>query len=328
MKGLFCFIILVSLCLYPSHFSYAKENATWIKSTYFRGYDTATKKKLLAKDVEDLAVRLRTNHIRYAYIFAGPYGSDGHLPQYAFSQKARESVAILKRIYPELKIFPWVGGVQNKTVHLERADWVRNAIAETRRIIKTMPVDGIHLDFEYVIFPDAKFNHKKINTSDYGRYWVKFHADLKLALPGLFISSVVVSTALGTKPWKHKHSLSEIKELSATVGQISFMFYETGLPEVKAYRDSLKEQMQQIQELKSSHHNQSQYLVAVGVFNEEKKLRSYRDLGFKNIPSTLKLLQEVEQEVNPGKSVIDGLAIFCEWMTTNVEWSQLRDYLK
>lgn len=328
MKFLFFFTLIFSLNLCFSSPSHAKENATWIKSTYFRGHDPITKKGYTPKDVEDLALRLKTNHIRYAYIFAGPYKNDGHLPDYAFSRKAKESIAILKRIYPDIKILPWIGGIQNKTVHLERAEWIKNAIADTTRLIKLMPVDGVHLDLEYVLYPDNKFNQKKLNANDYGEHWVKFHKQLRHALPETLISSVIVSTASGTKPWKHKHTLNEIKELSYVVDQMSFMFYETSLMELKVYKDNLKEQIQQIKELKVSSSNRAQYSIGLGVFREEKKLQRYRDLGFKNLPVTLKLLHEAEQEIGQNKPIIDGLAIYCEWMLTDLERNQLRDHLR
>lgn len=328
MKLLFYFTLIFSFNLISSSFSYAKENAIWIKSTYFRGHDPITKKGFTSKEVEDLALRLKTNHIRYAYIFAGPYENDGHLPVYAFSRKAKESIAILKRIYPEIKILSWIGGVQNKTVHLERTEWIKNTIADTIRLIKLMPVDGVHLDLEYVLYPENKFNQKKLNAHDYSEHWVQFHKQLRLALPKAFISSVVVSSALGTKPWKHKHTLNDIKDLSSVVDQMSFMFYETSLMELKVYESSLKEQIKQIKDLKNSVSNRSKYLIGLGIFNEEKRLHSYRDLGFKNLPLTLKLLKEAEQEMGQNKPVIDGLAIYCEWMITNIEWNQLRDHLK
>ena len=147
-------------------------------------------------------------------------------------------------------------------------------------------------------------------------------------MPKAFISSVVASTASQTKPWKHKHTLNEVKELSTVIDQMSFMFYETSLMELKVYEGSLKEQVQQIKDLKSFASNRSKFLIGVGVFNEEKRLQSYRDLGFKNLPLTVKLLQEAEQTIGLNKSVIDGLAIYCEWMTTDLEWGQLRNYLR
>lgn len=321
-------VIIVALALFLLRNLFATENSAWIKSTYFRGHDPSTLKPYSIKDVEQLAQRLKTNHIRYAYIFAGPYQNDGHLPAYAFSIKAKESIAILKKTYPQIKILPWIGGVQNKTVHLEREKWINNAIADTVKLLKIMPIDGVHLDLEYVHHPRAKFNRNRLSTKDYSLYWVKFHKQLRLFLPETFISSVIVSIASGTKPWKHKHTLSELKELSSVVDQISFMFYETSLMELKDYKDNLKEQILLIKELKSLASNRSQYLIGLGIFDEEKKLKAYRDLGFQNLPLTLKTLQEVENEIGQKKPVVDGFAIFCEWMTTEREWKQLRAHLE
>ncbi len=179
---LLCFRLIISLNLFSPLSSYGKENATWIKSTYFRGHDPISKKGYTTKDIEDFALRLKTNQIRYAYIFAGPYGNDGHLPDYAFSQKAKESIAVFKRIYPEIKILPWIGGVQNKTVHLERAEWIKNAIADTTKLMRVMPVE-VHLDVEYALYPDNRFNYKKLNANDYSEQWIKFHNSHSMLKP-------------------------------------------------------------------------------------------------------------------------------------------------
>lgn len=325
MKSI-CLAVLLVLGL--NHLAIAKENATWIKSTFFRGYDPISKKKLELKDIEALATRLKANNIRYAYIFGGPFEDSGHLPDYVFSAQAKESIKILKKIYPELKILSWIGGVQNKTVYLEQVDWVKNAITDISRLVKTISVDGIHLDLEYVLYPYPKFNHRRLNSDTYGIHWVNFHKLLRLALPNEFISSVVVSTASGTKPWKHKHLLSEIKEVSSIINQISFMFYETNIHELKTYRESLKEQLQQIKNLKNELNQKApQYLIGVGTFNIQKALSGYRDLRFENLPMTLKLMKELDQEISPKTSLVEGLAIFCEWETTDTEWNELRSSL-
>ena len=325
MKSIF---LAALLALVFNHLAIAKENATWIKSIFFRGHDPISKKKLEIKDIEALALKLKTNNIRYAYIFGGPFEDNGHLPEYVFSEQTKESIKILKKIYPELKILPWIGGVQNKTVHLEQVGWVKNAIADTMRLTKTLSIDGIHLDLEYVLYPDPQFNQKKLDEKNYGEHWMKFHKTLRLALPNEFISSVVVSTASGTKPWKHKHTLSEIKEISSIINQISFMFYETNIHELNAYRENLKEQLQQIKNLKYELNQKApQYLMALGTFNIQKALSSYRDLRFEKLPTTLKLMKELDQEISPNSSLVDGLAIYCEWETTDQEWNELRSFL-
>lgn len=321
------YFLIVFLFLGINPVCFAKENATWIKSTFFRGFDPVSKKKLELKDTEALGARLKANNIRYAYIFAGPFNHKGNLPEYVFSKQAKESIESLKKVYPGLKILPWIGGVQNKSIHLERVEWVKNAIAATVKLVKDVPVDGIHLDLEYVLYPVAKFNFKKLGTNDYGTHWVNFHKQLRTALPNEFLSSVVVSTASGTKPWKHKHSLAEVKEVSLIADQISFMFYETSIHELKSYRDNLKEQLEHIKNLKSELNQKSpQYLIGVGTFNIQKKLASYRDPRFENLPTTLKLINELDTEISLKTSIIDGLAIFCEWETSDQEWDELQSY--
>lgn len=320
-------ILFLALNFYQHSAVCARENATWIRSTFFRGIDPDTKKSLSNKDIEALALKLKDNHIRYAYIFAGPYENDGHLPSYAFSQKARESIKILKKVNPELKILPWIGGIQNKTVHLEKVQWVKNAISSTTKLVREMPIDGIHLDLEYVLLHE-KLNRKKLNKDHYRKHWIEFHKQLKMAMPHLFLSSVVVSTASETKPWKLKHTLNEIKEVSSSVDQLSFMFYETGIHDAKVYRGSLKEQLLQIQSLKKANPKSTQHLIGIGTFSEQKKLQNYRDKLIEDLPLTLKLLHELELEIDSKESIVDGLAIYCEWMTSDLEWKQLKDYLK
>lgn len=66
----------------------------------------------------------------------------------------------------------------------------------------------------------------------------------------------------------------------------------------------------------------------MGTFSDQKSLKGYRDLRFENLPITLKLEKELEQEISPKASIVDGHAIYCEWMTTEQEWNELRSVLE
>src|ERR1700722_10220697 len=89
---------VVFLVLLSPHFLYGntdalgQENATWAKSIYFRGFDPITKEKLNDKMLTDFAEELKRNRIRFAYLFAGPYQNDGHLPPFVYSETARKSI--------------------------------------------------------------------------------------------------------------------------------------------------------------------------------------------------------------------------------------------
>jgi GH18 family chitinase len=316
------------VCLTP-HFLHGntkalgQENATWAKSLYFRGFDPTTKEKLNDKMLIDFAEELKRNRIRFAYIFAGPYQNDGHLPLFAYSETARKSIMLIKKIYPEIKILPWLGGVQDRTVHLENKAWLSNSIADSLKIIKTMPVDGIHIDIEYVIFPHA--NASTSNIPEYGKNWILFHKMLRDALPGAFISTVVVSTAKDTNPWKLKLSLDAIDKVSTLVNQMSFMYYETNLHEITTYKNNLSDQIQQIQALKNKQGAKSpQYLIGIGTFKTQIALQAYRDMRFENISATLSLLKKLLSEVSPARQLVDGIAVYCEWLTTEEDWAHIR----
>jgi len=109
---------------------------------------------------------------------------------------------LLKKYYPEIVILPWVGGVQNKTVYLDDSTWVSNAINDTKRMISTLRVPGVHVDLEFVLAGepvlDALMNKEKPGDKDvYPGNVNLFHKKLRDALPNAFISSVVVATRRG-----------------------------------------------------------------------------------------------------------------------------------
>lgn len=208
-------------------------------------------------------------------------------------------------------------------------EWVQNAIRDMARLVKVLPVDGIHLDLEYILYPEKKFNFKKIGSNIYAAHWITFHKLLRNSLPNTFLSTVVVSSATGTKPWKYKHSFDDIKKISPIMDQISFMFYETNIHDQHLYRENLLEQLQQIQKIKAEYkENVPLYLLGIGTFDSEKKLQNYRDLRFENNFITLTVLKELEEKINFPKSIIDGLAIYSEWETTDSEWEDLHSFLK
>jgi hypothetical protein len=309
-------LLIPLFVFFLSGFAHA-EKATWARSIYLRGFDSTTDEKLTDQILIDFALKLKRTQVSTVYIFAGPFQKTGHLPSYALSDRARKSVATLKKIYPQLKILPWIGGVQDKTVFLNRDHWIKSSIQATARLIQSGFYDGVHIDFEYVLFPTRKAS--KIHTKTYDAAWVSFYQKLREALPDVFISTVVAATPDGVRPWKHKQSLGEIKVISQWVDQIGFMFYETGLHDLESYRANLGQQLEQIQELKNALKKPPKYLLGVGAFKSENAFKDYRDLRFENLDTTLTTLKQLKNQA-------DGLALYCEWQASPSEWSQFSNY--
>ncbi|MFH6602299.1 hypothetical protein ACEZ3G_02330 [Maribacter algicola] len=308
---------------------FGQENAVWTESLYLRGYRPSTGRKLVEKDLRDYANILKENDIKYAYIFAGPFKKDGHLPQYPFSEQAKRSVSKIKEYYPEIRILPWIGGVQNKTVYLGDSVWVENALEDTQKLVETLGVSGIHIDFEYILKGDPYLDltieaEKQGDRKAYGKNVNLFHKKLRRILPNAFISSVVVSTSPNTKQWKRKTTIEELNVLLRYVDQLSFLFYDTQINKQQQFELSCIEQIRDIKILKKLN-GDSQFLMAIGTFINRPELHKYRNLEIESISNTIATIKNSSISVDTSMRVIDGIAIFCDWETDNSEWEEFRN---
>lgn len=301
-----------------------QHNAVWTETLYLRGENPTTKAILTEKNIEDYANTLKKNNVKYSYLFAGPYEKNGHLPDYAFSKRAIDTVKSLKKYYPEIVILPWVGGVQNKTVYLGDPGWVKNALADTEKLIRVLKIPGVHIDFEYILagdpYLDTTINKEKPgDLESYANNVNEFHRKLRRRLPKAFISSVVLATSPDTKPWKRKTTVDELKVLTKYVDQLSFLYYDTTLKDQKIFESNCASLVKDIQLLKESkNENKTQYLIAIGTFVNLKELHKFRDLEIESIPNTLQTIKKAD----PTGKIVDGIALFCDWQTDESEWKQ------
>lgn len=306
-----------------------QENATWARSLFFRGHAPTTGEALRPGDVTAFATTLREGGVKYAYVFSGPFRTDGSLPAWATSATARESIARMQAVHPDLVVLPWVGGLQGRTVRLDDAAWRVAALTALEGLFAALPVRGAHLDFELVL-PDEPYLRDKAAdpaaAAGYTEGLLAFHAEARARFPQRFLSSVVVSTASQTRPWKQKHTLAEATALARSVDQLAFLYYDTAITDRAAYARGLDEQLGHFQAIKTTLGARApQLLLAIGTFENEPALRKYRDLEIENVPDTLALARRRLAALAPGRQLVDGLAIYCEWLTEPAQWQQLRD---
>lgn len=326
-------IILIthSQCVYKtdrSKESLGQNNAIWSESIYLRGYRPSTHEYLTVDQIINFASTLKAHRIKYAYLFAGPYSADGHLPPYAFSDSAVQTVRLLKQYNPQMVILPWVGGVQNRTVYLGDSSWITNALADTKKLITTLGVSGVHVDLEYIKagepFLDSTIQKEKPGDYQaYGDNVNSFHRKLRSLIPDAFISSVVVATSPGTKPWKRKTSISELKELTKYVDQLAFLYYDTYINDQSVFEENCQDLIKDIETLRNERN--IQYLIGIGTFINAPELQKYRNLDIENIPNTLHTIKNKIHDINSSKKLVDGIAIFCDWQTDSLEWKQFDD---
>jgi len=327
-----CIALIVASTVYSENDKartmYGQKNAIFAGSIFLRGHDASTKKLLDDKDIKLFASVLKKNNIKYAYLFAGPFSKTGDLPEYPFTSLARENLSKLKQYYPELILLPWIGGIQNKQVFLNDKNWTSNAVNSIKKLIDYLPVDGILLDFEYMLIKEKGLikgtrEREKIWREEYGNNLNLFHRMVREKLPDIFIATVVTSTAPGTKPWKY----SEIRQLSEYVNQMSFLYYDTNIHDENEFIANLNYQIADLKKLKKEINNKKiQYLIALGTFENQKNLRKYRDMRYENIPYTLKQLKYAILQNTEKTRLVDGITIYCFWETDEKEWQELYTY--
>lgn len=322
---LFCLIQCRSATNYLSN--YNQHNAIWTESMYFRGANPNTGEKLTRAYIKAYAARLQSSRIKYAYIFAGPFDNEGHLPGYAFSDTAINSVKTLTDYYPDLVILPWIGGIEHKTVHLEDPVWVNNALQDTKKLVDTLHVRGVHIDFECILpgFGFIDTTIRPVSKEELGAYggWVNaFHKRLRAVIPSAFISSVVTATSPGTTPWKRKTSMQELEALTNYVDQVSFLYYDTGIKNQKSFEDNCDSLLKDIALLRIQH-SKTEFLIAIGTFiNPMPELQKNRYLEFENVTNSLLTIRKLLDKKDYSKRLIDGIAIFCDWQTDKEEWEE------
>jgi hypothetical protein len=326
-------LLLINACQpTPQKLKYRQENAVWSQSLYFRGELPASGINLKDDDIKIYANTLRLNHIKYIYVFSGPFGKNGHLPAYAFSATAKRSVRLFKKFNPELIVLPWIGGIQNKTVFLQDSTWVRNALNDTKRLVSILQVEGVHIDFEHILpqynyIDSGLVKNGSDDLSSYPGNVNRFHQKLRRALPSSFISAVVLATSPGTRPWKSKTPISALSELSKYVNQIDFLYYDTSINDLPTFQANCDDLTDDIAKLKSQKDGSKvSYLIALGTFqNPSSNLQSFRNMDIENLPSSLSVIKRSLSRKHQSDQLIDGIALFCDWQTDEDEWKAFRE---
>ena len=322
-------LTLLTNCTGENLKNLGQGNAVWSESVFFRGYYPSTLVELTEDIIIEHAETLKKNNIKYTYLFAGPFSEEGFIPDYAFSDFAINSVKRLKHYYPEIVILPWIGGLQNKTVFLDDSIWVENAINDSKRLINTLSVSGIHFDFEFFMSGDPYLDELEVpggsgDVDAYGNNVNNFHKKFRKLMPDAFVSSVVVATSPGTRPWKRKTTMEELMVLTKYVDQLSFLYYDTFLSDQSEFEENCVFLLKDIQQLKAASPN-VQYLVSIGTFINPVEFQKYRNMDIENIPNSLQTLRKSIQKISRRKQIVDGISIFCNWTTDEDEWEEIYD---
>jgi Glycosyl hydrolases family 18 len=290
-----------------------KHNGIWLQhgwlgdDTWFKQYNKNPQSFRNSTAILKLKQQLLENHITNLYPHVAPCLPTGEIAPVNPHQTNQ-----FLELMSSFQVMPWVGGVLDKHVFPESAEWRQQFIRSIQQLLSTYPsLKGIHVNIEPL-------------PSGYTAYLDLLH-ELKQSLPPdkiLSIAAFPPPTVFQPSTYVHWDK-AFFQQVSQYADQLVVMMYDTGLRHQKLYQHLMKHWAQEILEWSPDRE------ILFG-------LPAYDDYGVKyhhprveNLQNSLlgihaALIKYVELPNN-----YKGIAIYCEWEMQSEEWEFLQtNYLQ
>ena len=261
-------------------------------------------------ELEELFQRLQQHGVRYAFPHVIPFNNAGRLPVHSREQM-RRFLQTGRRVAPELRILPWVGGLRvgyrrTRAGTLDLADLGQRQriVAECRGLVDE-GFDGIHLNVEPVDDGNVDFLALlRALRSAVGREHILSLSAIKPAPAAVPFAPNLFWTA------------EYYGRVAALADQVVIMAYDTGLPTAGLYQRYVA------------------YAAAAATAALDAKARARLLIGVPTYDETgLMHRGGVEIPENAILGVIaglrglgaggtfEGIALYAEWTTDEKEWA-------
>ena len=199
------------------------RNAVWLEHRWLeRGHPGA--------EMEELFSSLSRRGITYAFPHLIPFNSAGRLPLHNREQM-RALLAVARRVAPEVKVLPWVGGLRSGwrrarsgTIDLDDMGQRQRMVAECRGLVDE-GFDGVHVNVEPV--GDGNLDFLALLRAVRTAVGPDRILSLSATRPGP-ISLPIARNFFWTADYYDR--------VAAVADQVVVMAYDTGLPTPILYR--------------------------------------------------------------------------------------------
>ncbi len=279
------------------------RNAVWLEHRWLeRAHPEA--------EMEALFAKLRRRGIGYAYPHVIPFDASGRLPPHDREQ-LRAFLACARRVAPELKLLPWIGGLR-KGYKRQRAGTIELAdLAQRQRIVAEARglvdegFDGVHLNVEPV---------------DDGN--VEFLALLRALRTAVGSERVLSLAAIRPAPVglprapNFAWSPDYYARVAATSDQIVIMAYDTALPTPSLYRRYVRWAARSVAGALDASGSDARVLMGIP---------TYEPFGFmhrRGVETPENALVGVVAGLRGlgAGGTFEGVALYAEWTTDEAEW--------
>lgn len=263
-----------------------------------------------AAKIRELASTLRRNHIKDVFPHLCPTRPSGEIM--LVDDKQTELFLSELRGF---RVLPWIGGVMNADVTPDlpqrRQVFVRSIAALLR---KHPRLAGVHLNVE----PWPSGNNGMLILLD----------EIRAAIP----TGKILSVAAYPPP-THWHPFPEVhwekayfKEVAKRVDQMAVMMYDTALKDGKLYQHLMRSWTNQVIDWTTTLDNHKSPAILLGVPTYDDAGVGYHNPNVEDIGNSLMGIHSGLISYRTLPSHYQGVAVYCEWETTDSEWRYWREH--
>ena len=279
------------------------RNAVWLEHRWLE-------RRHSEPEMELLFTTLRRRGIGYVYPHVIPFDTLGRLPPHDREQ-LRAFLASARRVAPELKLLPWIGGLRSGykrqrpgTIQLADLAQRQRMVAEARGLVDE-GYDGVHLDVEPVDDDNVEFLAllRALRTA------VGEHRLLSVA------ATRPAPLGLPRAP-NFAWSPDYYARVAAIVDQLVIMAYDTALPTSSLYRRYVSWAARSVAGALDSSGSNARVLMGIPTYEP------YSFMHRRGVETPENALLGVVSGLR-GRTggTFEGVALYAEWTTDPEDWA-------
>jgi Glycosyl hydrolases family 18 len=280
------------------------RNAVWLEHRWFE-------REHPVEEMEHLFVDLEAHGIRYVFPHLIPFNSAGRLPVHSREQM-RAFLAVARRVAPEMKLLPWVGGLRvgykrqrAGTLDLGDLGQRQRIVAECRGLMDE-GFDGVHVNVEPVDDGNVEYLAllRALRTA--------IGSDRMLSISAIRPGPVAVPIAPNFF-WTPEY----YGRVGGIVDQIAVMAYDTGLPTAPLYRRYVSWASRTTTRALVGAGPRVRVLIGVPTYDPSGLMhRAGVETPENAILGIIAGLRGVG-----GGGTFEGIALYAQWTTDKAEWA-------
>lgn len=281
------------------------RNAVWLEHRWLE-------RDHPVEEMEALFTSLQAHGIRYVFPHLIPFNAAGRLPVHSREQM-RAFIAAARRVAPEIKVLPWVGGLRLGykrqrvgTLDLTDLGQRQRIVAECRGLMDE-GFDGIHVNVEPVNDGNVDF--------------LALLRALRTAIgPDRMLSVSAIRPgplALPMAPnffWTTEY----YGRVGGIVDQMAVMAYDTGLPTAPLYRRYVSWASRTTTRALVGASPSVRVLIGVPTYDPSGLMHR---AGVETTENAILGIVSGLRGVGGG-GTFEGIALYAEWTTDDAEWAQ------